>query len=319
MGVEYVGLSFVRSEDDVSMLRRGMKERGGDLPIIAKIEKAQAVSHLQAIAESADAVMVARGDLGVECPIEEVPVLQKRIIRLCGKLGTPVITATQMLESMVESPRPTRAEASDVANAVLDGTDAVMLSAETATGKYPVETVEVMRKIIVNSEALGLEDPRLNDMQALALGDAVGRSAVLAAESIQARAVVCLTQSGASARRLARWRPRAPIFAVTPRRDTWRRLALVRGVTPVHLDDGFGDDFDRECGRILDLLRRRRHLVGGDVSSPPACLSPPTDTPTPSASRPSRTANTTASDVRCRRAACTTTGATSVGSTGRSP
>ncbi len=261
-GVDYVGMSFVRSEGDLVQLREALAARNLAVPIVAKIEKAQAIPRLDAIVRAADAVMVARGDLGVDCPIEDVPLLQKRIIRLCNRLGTPVITATQMLESMTTNPRPTRAEASDVANAVFDGSDAVMLSAETAAGRFPVEAVRVMRRILAAAEACAppdgvrvLEAGEATDH----VGQAIGRSACLAARAVGAQAIVCLTRSGATARQVAQWRPSQPILAVTPELETWRRLSLVWGVEPILVAD-FGPDFDPACTRILRLLREREQL-----------------------------------------------------------
>jgi pyruvate kinase len=262
--IDYVSLSFVRSEKDIALLRQGLKERGSELPIVAKIEKAQAVQRLEPVIDAADAVMVARGDLGVECPIADVPLLQKRIIRACLEAAKPVITATQMLESMVGNPRPTRAEASDVANAVLDGTDAVMLSAESATGRYPLEAVRVMREIILNTEEFARrERPRSQGPdRELAVGDAIGRSACLAADSVRATVIVSLTQSGATARYLARWRPRQPILGVTPVRRSWNQLSLVWGVQPV-VTEAFDPNFDAACEHIVAHLREERHLSAG--------------------------------------------------------
>jgi pyruvate kinase len=263
-GVDCVGLSFVRSAADVKLLRDGIAQRGHDALVIAKIEKRQAVEQLEDIVRVADAVMVARGDLGVECPIETVPVLQKRIIETCRRLGTPVITATQMLESMVSSPIPTRAEASDVANAVLDGSDAVMLSAETAIGRFPTETLRTMRRIIAASEEYGAA--RHGEVElpadALSVSDAAARGAVLAADACQAAAIVCLTQSGASARSLARWRPRQPLVAVTIQHAVCRRLNLTWAVHPLYIDD-FGSDFDEAAARIKALLRAQLGLADG--------------------------------------------------------
>jgi pyruvate kinase len=263
LGIDYLGLSFVRSEDDIALLRSVLAERHADVAIVAKIEKLQATTRLEAIVDAADAVMVARGDLGVECPIEEVPILQKRIIGLCRARAKPVITATQMLESMVASPLPTRAEASDVANAVLDGTDAVMLSAETATGKYPIDAVAMMRRIAARAEAFAepAADPA-RDRTDILLDDATPLAAAVAARSLRADAIVCLTNGGDTARRLARWRPRAPIFAVTPRVETWRRLALVHGVESHRIDD-FGADFDLLVQRVIERLRALGRLSTG--------------------------------------------------------
>jgi pyruvate kinase len=263
-GADYVGLSFVRSPADLTELRDAIRARGHDALVVAKIEKRQAVEHMEEIARIADAVMVARGDLGVECPIESVPVLQKRIVELCRRAGTPVITATQMLESMVASPLPTRAEASDVANAVLDGSDAVMLSAETATGRYPVETVSTMRRIILEAEAYGLQrpDPAHLPAEALPIAAAAARGAAFAADACRADAIVSLTQSGLSARAVARWRPRQPLVAVSTSRAVCRRLNLVWSVLPLDVDD-FGTDFDESAARIKALLRERLGLPAG--------------------------------------------------------
>ncbi len=253
--VDCVGLSFVRSADDIAQLRAELARRGLPATIVAKIEKAQAVAQLGPILAAADAVMVARGDLGVECPIAEVPVLQKRIIAAAIDAGVPVITATQMLESMVANPRPTRAEASDVANAVLDGSDAVMLSAETATGQYPVATVRVMRAILAEAERFATERRALPGRQRdVPPPDAIARSACLAAESVGAAAIVCLTQSGATARAVARWRPPQRIVAVTPEERIWRQLALVWGVEPRRLSLQAAD-FDHACSELVRVLR----------------------------------------------------------------
>ncbi|MBM4246658.1 MAG: pyruvate kinase [Deltaproteobacteria bacterium] len=263
-GVDWVGLSFVRAATDVALLRDGIAARGGAARVIAKIEKRQAVEDLDAVVATADAVMVARGDLGVECPIESVPVLQKRIIETCRRLGTPVITATQMLESMTSSPLPTRAEASDVANAVLDGTDAVMLSGETAMGRFPTDTVRTMRRIIVAAEAYAATrpapDPAASGTPASAA--ATARGAVQAADACDAAAIVCLTQSGRSARALARLRPRQPLVAVTLDEAVQRRLSLVWGVEPVLVSD-FGADFDHAVVRVGALLRERYGVEPG--------------------------------------------------------
>jgi pyruvate kinase len=268
--VDFIGLSFVRSETDLVRLRDELQRRGIDAAIVAKIEKAQAVERLEGVVTAADAVMVARGDLGVECPIAEVPILQKRIIRACAAAAVPVITATQMLESMVANPRPTRAEASDVANAVLDGSDAVMLSAETATGRYPVETVRMMRAIISEAErfADSGDAPFVGARHIAPLettADAIGRSAFMAADSLGAAAIVCLTRSGATARAVARWRPRQPILAATSSLTTCRCLSLVWGVEPHFIDD-LGQDFDAACARLLAALRAdRRFAIGAPV------------------------------------------------------
>jgi pyruvate kinase len=246
--VDFFALSFVRRPADVRELRQFLKCRGADTPIIAKIEKPEALSVFDDILAEADGVMVARGDLGVETPAEEVPFHQKHIIRACNRAGKPVITATQMLQTMIEHPHPTRAEASDVVNAILDGTDAVMLSGETAVGRYPVEATETMAAICVNAEA-HLPYGRLlygeSDAQDICgtITEAISPAAVEIASEVGARAIVTATMSGMTARMVARHRPSIPIIAVTPSRATLYRLALVWGVTPVHVPEfGTTDD-----------------------------------------------------------------------------
>ena len=232
---DYVALSFVRAAADIVELRELMAAKNCDIPIIAKIEKAEAIEHLEEIRDVADGMMVARGDLGIEMPAEEVPLLQKRIIQICNEVGIPVITATQMLQSMVNHPRPTRAEASDVANAILDGTDAVMLSNETATGKYPVQAVLTMKQIAENIEKGFPYEIWRNRRQTQATQKATVTQAISAAscdvaEQVEARAIVATTTSGYSARQISRHRPPMPIMAASPSEQTQRRLALVWGV-----------------------------------------------------------------------------------------
>ncbi len=235
LGVDWVALSFVRSADDIRLLRAALKRlRAADKPVIAKLEKPQAMANLIEILGEADAVMVARGDLAVETSPEQVPVLQKRIIREARRRGVPVITATQMLESMIEHPRPTRAEASDVANAIYDGTDAVMLSAETAVGKYPVETVELMGRIIENVEAELTANPRRESESASwwrkSVADAICEAAAHAAEGLGAPVVAVFTETGNTARRVAQYRPGARIIAFSSSDMIRRRMALLWGV-----------------------------------------------------------------------------------------
>ncbi len=230
--VDYVALSFVRRAEDVRELKSLVAARDATIPVIAKIEKPEAVTHIDSILEMSDGVMVARGDLGVEAPTEQVPLYQKDIICKANAAGKPVITATQMLESMIGNPRPTRAEASDVANAILDGTDAVMLSAETAMGKYPVQAVETMVRIANAVEGDVEFDPlprRTND-GALSTTDAIGKATCEIALQLKARVILTATSSGFTARMISRHRPRTPIFAVTSSPETRRRLALVWGV-----------------------------------------------------------------------------------------
>jgi pyruvate kinase len=232
-GVDAIAVSFVRGPADVLEAKRLIAEAGADTPVIAKLEKPEAIQHLAEILDVSDGVMVARGDLGVELPLEEVPLIQKEIIRRARGHAIPVITATQMLESMIGNPRPTRAEASDVANAILDGTDAVMLSAETAVGKYPVETVRVMSRIAVQAEtALPQLAAGAPFERASTFPDVISEAACRAASEVRARAIVAFTQSGFTARLLAKHRPEVPILAFSPSDAVRRRLCLYWGVVP---------------------------------------------------------------------------------------
>jgi pyruvate kinase len=234
-GVDYVALSFVRGPEDIIAARTLIAECGGDLPIIAKIERAEAVAALGAILEQADCVMIARGDLGVEMGPEAVPVLQKRIIMEANRRRRLVITATQMLESMTQALRPTRAEASDVANAVFDGTDAVMLSAETAIGAHPVETVQVMDRIIRAAEEgaePGVMPKRQTDFGDMSFPEAICTAASSAAKAITASAIVAFSERGMTARLISKQRPDAPIIAFTPFEPVRQRMALYWGVRP---------------------------------------------------------------------------------------
>lgn len=239
-GVDFVAASFVRSAADVLAVRRVIGEAGGDIQVIAKIENHEGVEHLEEILEVADGIMVARGDMGVEYPVEEVPLIQKRIIDSCHRAGKPVVTATQMLESMIFTPRPTRAEASDVANAILDGTDAVMLSAETASGEYPVEAVRTMVRIASRTdEAIARQEvaARPGPEPSHTMTDAISHATCETAENLGAAAIITATQSGTTARMVAKYRPRVPIIAATPIERVTRRLRLVWGVTPLMIKD----------------------------------------------------------------------------------
>lgn len=231
-GFDFIALSFVRRAADVEELRRLLAELGADIPIVAKIEKREAVANIEEIIQAADAVMVARGDLGVEAPAEEVPLYQKRIIQLARLAARPVITATQMLESMIHNPRPTRAEASDVANAILDGTDAVMLSGETAVGKYPVEAVEMMARIALATEKAfpyERELERVGPLPADGVTDAITQATCEIAQGLPAKAIVTSTMSGYTARMVSRHRPATPILVCTPSEKVCRQMALVWG------------------------------------------------------------------------------------------
>ena len=267
--VDYVALSFVRRGHDIATLRDYIIEngpKGRKIPIIAKIEKAEAIANIDAILQETDAVMVARGDLGVELPAEDVPLLQKMIVRKCNGLGKPVIIATQMLESMITNPKPTRAEASDVANAVLDGADAVMLSAETSVGKYPVQAVQVMERILRKTE-LDTPSHTLRDPETIPVThpyDPLSKSACLLAEEVGASAVVALTHSGETAVRVAKFRPRSRVIAVTDREKIIRRLNLVWGVRGLIVEN-LKKDTDTTFKAIQKRLLKDGFIEKGDV------------------------------------------------------
>jgi pyruvate kinase len=267
--VDYVALSFVRRAHDVALLRDVIIEngpRGRKIPIIAKIEKGEAIEDIDAILKESDAVMVARGDLGVELHTEDVPLLQKMIVRKCNEIGKPVIIATQMLESMIENPTPTRAEASDVANAVIDGTDAVMLSGETSVGKYPVQTVEVMERIIRKTEEQFLLGRRF-DPDALPSTheyDPLSKSACVLAGNLGATTIVALTHSGATAIQLAKFRPSARIIAVTDREKIMRRLNLVWGIRGLIVED-LKKDTDQTFRKIRERLLEEGYVIPGET------------------------------------------------------
>jgi pyruvate kinase len=225
-----IALSFVRSAADLADVHAVMDEEGSRLPVIAKLEKPQAVDNLVEIISAFDAIMVARGDLGVELPLADVPLAQKRAIEIARQQAKPVIVATQVLESMVENPRPTRAEASDAANAVLDGADAIMLSGETSVGAYPIRAVQTMAKIIESTEEHGLERIRPLGTRPHTMGGAVSAAAVEIGDLLGAKFLITFTQSGDTAKRMSRIRPRIPMLAFTPEQHTRSRLALAWGI-----------------------------------------------------------------------------------------
>jgi pyruvate kinase len=254
LGVDCVALSFVRSAKDVEGLKRILRGYGESLPVIAKLEKAQALENLGSILRAADGVMVARGDLGVEVGVENVPALQKRIIREANLAGVSVITATQMLETMIRNPVPTRAEVSDVANAVEDGSDAVMLSAETAAGAFPEAAVETMRRVVEKAEAY-VSRPPVELGLAYGVEGVVADAACRAAATLGARAIAVFSRSGLTARILSKFHPPAPVVAFTPHEATARRMALYRGVSPRLLSPVAGtkgdeDDVERAVAKI---------------------------------------------------------------------
>lgn len=257
---DLIALSFVRSAADVVAVRKVMDEEQQWVPVIAKIEKPQAIEHIDEIVDAFDAVMVARGDLGVEMPLEDVPVLQKQVTEIARRNAKPVVVATQMLESMISAPRPTRAEASDVANAVLDGADAVMLSGETSVGAYPIESVETMARIIESTEDHGLARMTAINWQPVSRGGVIAKAAAEVAERVGAKFLVAFSQSGDTARRLVRYRSQVPVLAFTPEQAVRSQLALSWGVetflvAPVQHTDEMVMQVDKallDIGRCLE-------------------------------------------------------------------
>jgi len=264
--VDAVAVSFVRSANDVQLAKEMIASQGSDVPVIAKLEKPQALDQLEQILEAADGVMVARGDLGVEMPPEQVPAIQKRIIRRAAEWRKPVITATQMLESMIDNPRPTRAEASDVANAIFDGSDAVMLSAETATGRYPRETVAMMAKIVAEAEC-HLQDfvapPRRRSRPALTIAETICESVAHAADDLPMGAIAVFTESGNTARMISKYRPRAHVYAFAHRAAVCNRLNLYWGVHPMMTKRALSAEQMRATAE-RELLRQGK-IRRGDV------------------------------------------------------
>ncbi|HGY10035.1 MAG TPA: pyruvate kinase [Oceanithermus profundus] len=265
LGVDWVAVSFVRSRDDLLLARHYMNRLGHEAKLMAKIEKPGAVQRFDEILAEADGVMVARGDLGVEMPPEEVPIVQKRLIRRTRAAGKPVITATQMLESMIHAPNPTRAEASDVANAIFDGSDAVMLSAETAVGEYPVEAVAMMARVAravegspeyQNAQRIQRPEPEHNTQDAIAL------AATEVAESLPAKVVVVFTASGSSLWRVARYRPGVPVLALTPNARVRRQLVLASGVYTALAPDPTSTD--EMVAEAVDYVKRAGLAEAGD-------------------------------------------------------
>lgn len=260
-GVDIISLSFVRKPEDVRTLKELLAAIGSDIPVLAKIEKPQAVANLEALVNECDAIMVARGDLGVEMSPEKVPLIQKRIIRLCNQKSIPVITATQMLDSMIHNPRPTRAEANDVANAIIDGTDAVMLSGESAVGEYPLEAVKMLAKIAtdVEPEIQFVNYPPSEIDETHAISEALN----VIDKTLDLHCIVALTASGYTAKLAAAERPRVPVVAFTPDRQVYHRLNLVWGVRPLLLEQE-GDSFEEILKRMETCLLERNFAAPGD-------------------------------------------------------
>lgn len=262
--VDYIAVSFVRTKEDILSVRKVLEEHSGEAKIIAKVETRNSVENIDEILAVVDGIMVARGDLGVEMPTEDVPMVQKEIIEKCRSQGKPAIVATQMLDSMIRNPRPTRAEASDVANAVIDGADAVMLSGETASGKYPVESVKMMNKILMRTEENLSEWQRTPKIffNCGEIADAVSRAARDISETVSAAAILSLTRSGATARMVSKYRPDCPIIALTPSFSTWRELALVWGV--YSLIGPFTTDVEESVSNSLSIVQEEGFIKGGD-------------------------------------------------------
>ncbi|HZG72312.1 MAG TPA: pyruvate kinase [Chondromyces sp.] len=265
MNVDFIAASFVRKAADVLQIREILERDGAEISIIAKIENEEGVTNAEDILKVADGLMVARGDLGVEIPAEEVPLVQKRLIMACNKAGKPVITATQMLDSMQNNPRPTRAEASDVANAIFDGTDAIMLSGETAAGKYPVESVETMDKIAKRAESSSYykEKKTASKETDINITDAMAKAVTLTAKALQAKAILTPTESGYTAKNVSKYRPCCPIIAITPHEKVMNRLALVWGVHSILLETP--DHTDETMEKSIEAAVKKEFIQTDDV------------------------------------------------------
>lgn len=265
-GFDFIAASFVRKPEDIISIREILEQKNADMDIIAKIENQEAVGNLDEIIKVADGIMVARGDLGVEIPAEEVPIVQKIVIDKCNRTGKPVITATQMLESMIDNPRPTRAEASDVANAILDGTDAVMLSGETAAGKYPVEAVTTMARIALTAEsAINYREilARKGRVLSRTVTDAISYATCSTAEDLEATAIISSTESGYTAKMVSKYRPRAPVIAATPNMKVLRKLCLTWGVQPLLV--GRTKDTDSMISMAVEVSLKAGLISAGDL------------------------------------------------------
>jgi pyruvate kinase len=264
-GLDFIAASFIRSANDALEIRKVLEELNSDINIIAKIENQQGVNNVDDIIMVTDGLMIARGDLGVEIPAEDVPLVQKMLIEKCNCVGKPVITATQMLDSMIRNPRPTRAEASDVANAILDGTDAIMLSGETAAGKYPVEAVKTMDRIARKAEtAIKYEEiTRSKKFVRTTTPDAISHATCTTAEDLRAEAIITATESGSTSRMVSKYRPRPPIIAVTPSRAVQRRLLLVWGVVPLYAPKVEGTD--AMVNQAIEVSLEAKLIKNGDL------------------------------------------------------
>jgi pyruvate kinase len=265
--IDFIALSFVRQAEDIIQIKEWLEKRGAKIPVIAKIEKKEAIDNFEAILKVSDGIMVARGDLGVELEPEDVPIVQKHIIKRCNEVGKLVITATQMLESMISNPIPTRAEASDVANAVWDGTDVVMLSGETSVGKYPLRTVEIMNNIVLKAEVnvkqcvpIQFEVPLTVDEN---LFDSMNKAIVEISKQVNAAAIVVFTHEGRTAQRISKYRPKARIIAISDHFETMNRLCLKWGVTSLYMEDINKEHVAIEMAKKMIL--EAKHVSTGDI------------------------------------------------------
>ncbi|KUK04978.1 MAG: pyruvate kinase [Methanosarcinales archaeon] len=263
-GVDLIAASFIRDEHDVRAVQREVQAHGGDVPVIAKIEKHEALEHLDAILDVAYGLMVARGDLGIEVPIERVPLIQRRLLMMCRRVAKPSIVATQMLESMLTSPTPTRAEVSDIANAILEGADALMLSGETAVGRYPVEAVRIMERVASETERSGeLEGPVELEGRGMGVQQAISHAACILAHEVGARAILTPTASGSTARHVASHRPSQSVLSISESHATLRRLSITWGVQPVHTSE-FGS-LEHVLKGLMRRMRERGDVASGDL------------------------------------------------------
>jgi pyruvate kinase len=263
-GIDYLALSFVRTADDVNEVKAILHKMKIQIPVVSKIETPTGLDNIEAIIQASDCIMIARGDMGVEVGNELVPAIQKKIIKACNSIGKPVITATQMLESMITNSSPTRAEASDVANAIWDGTDIVMLSGETASGKYPLEAITMMGKIVEEAERAPSERPMLRHMEISSVTASVQVAASIVAEKTHARWIISITEGGNSCLRMTRFRPKTPVLGVTNNINVIRKMSLYWGVTSYYFNIHENDDVHKLEALMVDKLKKENHLVNGD-------------------------------------------------------
>jgi len=267
LGFDFISASFTRNADGIKEIKSILKKSKSDIRVIAKIENLEGINNIDSIIEASDGIMVARGDMGVEIPTQKVPFIQKTIIKKCNLACRSVITATQMLDSMIRNPRPTRAEVTDVANAVYDGTDAIMLSGETAMGKYPVETLNVMAKIAEESEKhldhRAYRERQVSAMNRKNISNAVCYSAVATADDIGATAILAPSISGFTARMLSKWRPSIPIYGLTPNPETLRRMQMYWGVIPV--EQNRASSSDELISSSITILKKEKYLKKEDL------------------------------------------------------